>query len=92
MGTRFSPSASRTVTPMASLYLRPSLKMWPASMQRVTLSVPPHVAQDSPATIPLTSSQWSTAMSRATSTPLRCTSSRLAPVVMPVRPSRAGSA
>ena len=40
MTRRSLPSGSRTVTPSASVYLVPSLKMWPTSMTRSRLSGP----------------------------------------------------
>ena len=77
---------------MASEYLRPSLKMCPASMQRAMRNAAPQEAQASPSRIERRSNQWSTATSRSTSTPSRWTSSSLAPVVMPERERRASSA
>src|ERR1700722_15379492 len=79
------PSGPDTRICMASVYLEPSLKMWPTSMPRSTSRPCPQLTHASPAATSRRSAHWPTLMSRSTSTPRRWVSSALAPVYMPRR-------
>src|SRR5215469_9335029 len=80
-GTMGAPSGPDTDTPSVVVYLRPSLKMCPASIALMISSGEPQRGHGSPARTSRRSAQRPTLMSRATSTPVRCMSSMFAPVV-----------
>jgi hypothetical protein len=64
------PCSSSTVACIASLYLRPSWKMWPTSMPRANLSVPRPVGDGSPARALRMSCGGGSARSRPQFTPV----------------------
>src|ERR1700685_3414418 len=68
IGTMLLPSGPSTVTPNVVVYLRPSLKMCPTSIDLMISSGSPHPGQGSPALTSRRSSQRPQGVARSTAT------------------------
>ncbi len=88
-GLPFWPSTSSF---SASVYLRPSWKMWPISMARSSLRPVPQFGQGSPSWTTTTSTYASTSKSRPATTFFAWVWSLLAPVIHEVPGATRGSA